>query len=472
VIRLALALLVVAGCDDLAPDPLAPQLPEAVTLTDVSSDLDAVLEHGALADACTKYRAAASPDRRARLLCGKQMFFYESFGTVGIPAGLVEFFVKHLPEQVGAGYEKLGMVRDPSSGAGIPLGLAPSAPFGTAPALAYTCASCHFARMPDGRYAVGAPNHRFAYGTQVLGIALAPALVFGLSRPEDHAPEAVARVQPVVDAIRGSQELTNQLLGALLPLAGAGMMPTMSRENERHYALWLDGTMDFIMEPLPLDDRVHTISRIPPLWGIPNEHEAAEARMTHGMLGWAANAPSVREFLRGFVALGGGPLGDWNDERLAPLADYVHALRAPANSTPPDETLAARGRALFAEAGCRACHGGPRGGGLRPYGYDEVGTDAAMSRWLNPVADGKACCGINLPDNITLSRGIKSPRLAGLWANLRLLHNGSVATLEDLFCMNGPRGQITEPAYGDAGHTFGCDLATEDKQALIAYLRR
>ena len=43
-------------------DPLA-QLPSSSTLTDVSADLDAVLEHGTLAGACDRYHAGSADDR-------------------------------------------------------------------------------------------------------------------------------------------------------------------------------------------------------------------------------------------------------------------------------------------------------------------------------------------------------------------------------------------------------------------------
>src|SRR4051812_32774849 len=144
-------------------DPLA-QPPPTSTLTDVSADLDAVLEHGALAGACDRYRAG---DATARLLCGKSMFFYESFGTGGVPTVLVQFLVDHFPDEIGPGFGKLGMIADPASSTHLPLGLAPTVRLGgTIDAVAFTCASCHFAQLPDGRYAVGAPNHGYEYGTQ------------------------------------------------------------------------------------------------------------------------------------------------------------------------------------------------------------------------------------------------------------------------------------------------------------------
>jgi hypothetical protein len=36
--------------------------------------------------------------------------------------------------------------------------------------------------------------------------------------------------------------------------------------------------------------------------------------------------------------------------------------------------------------------------------------------------------------------------------------------------LNGPRGDVTEPAYGNGGHLYGCELSEVDRRALIAFL--
>ncbi len=54
-------------------DPFAPMPDTSEGLTNLSSDLKAVLEGDALKDACTKYWKGAT-DRKSMLLCGKSMF--------------------------------------------------------------------------------------------------------------------------------------------------------------------------------------------------------------------------------------------------------------------------------------------------------------------------------------------------------------------------------------------------------------
>jgi mono/diheme cytochrome c family protein len=455
------------GDDDGAADPFAPQADTSEGLTNVSADLDAVLEHGALATACTD--AAADPtDRRKRLLCGTAMFFDESFGTVGVPKPILTWLVADFPAEVGPGFTDLGMVADPRSPDGLPIGFGAAEPLGSIDTVSFTCASCHFAQLPDGRYAVGAPNLGYDYGRMILMASVLPALSIPGADPAAHDPDAIAALQPLRDRMAADSSIQTDLITALLPLiTGGGAMPMFSAENEHWYAHWRTGTMDFFIEPLAFDDQVHTVSKISSLWGLPDEAELTAAGGHSAMLGWTGGTASVANFLAGFVDLGGGVLDDWPADRLAPLEEYIRSLRAPEPPTPDADV--ARGRALFVDD-CQGCHGGPRGMGVELYGYDELGTDDAMTWWADgPDHDGELCCGLRLQPGDSITHAIKSPRLVGLWAMDRFLHNGSVDSLDQLLCRT-PRAGITAPAFGDGGHEYGCELDDADRAALVAYL--
>lgn len=452
-------------------DPLAPLPPDADSgLTDVSHSLEAVLERGALTDACERYHAGEK-DRRTQLLCGKWMFFYEGYGTAGVPSTLVDFLLKEFEPELGGGFSKLGMIEDPFSAKKLPLGFGAGKPSGLNKTYAYTCAGCHFARLPDGRYAVGAPNHAYDYGRHVLSLLVFPKLALQGSE-EDHAPEAIADLRPLLDRVQGDTLLKIRFGAALLPLLGsASGAPPFPVEVERHHANWKPGTMDFVIAPLPVDDGVHTVSKIPALWSLPQEAEIEASGMRHAMLGWTGSTASVKRFLHLFVAFGGGDTAQWPEEKLAPLEAYLYSLRTPENPVPADEALVSRGLTLFNERGCLECHQAPRGAGKRPYAFDEIGTDPALGNWLSPGADDAPCCGAPMEAS-EVTRAIKSPRLTGLWAASRFLHNGSLDSLEALFCLDGPRAASQPEPYGNAGHAFTCDgLSAEEKRALIAYLR-
>ena len=62
------------------PDPFAPRTDTTEGLVNADRDLMAVLEDGRLQGARDRY-AADPTNRRKELLCGKEMFFYEGFGT-------------------------------------------------------------------------------------------------------------------------------------------------------------------------------------------------------------------------------------------------------------------------------------------------------------------------------------------------------------------------------------------------------
>jgi len=471
------ACLLLAGCagrDSTSTDPFAPQPDVGEGLTNVSSDLMALLEDGTLRGSCEGYWAAVeagADTRRQRLLCGKEMFFYEGFDTVGVPTTLLTTMLELFPAQLGPGASGVGMIADPTSDEGLPLGFGPGQDFAEGvPALAFTCASCHFGRLPDGRYAMGAPNHHYAYGEMNLAMAVLPlSALLGV----DLEPTAAAVLGPYIDAMNDNPTIQARMLAALAPLAASGAsLPEFTDEVQAQYASWKPGTMDFVIVPLPLDDEVHTVSKIMPLWGIPNDEEVRAFDMDGALLGHTGVSTGILNFLEGFVLLGGGDTDAWTKARLGPLADFVPSLRAPDNPDVQDASLVNEGAALFESEGCIDCHDGARGSSRQVFSFDEIGSDRAMERWLDPDLDGLPCCDVELLGRDMLTGGIRAQRLVGLWAQERFLHNGSIDSLEDLFCFDGPRPTATQSPWSDQGHAFTCEgLDDRRKTALIAFLR-
>jgi hypothetical protein len=449
-------------------DPLAAQPDESEGLVNVSASLDAVLENGALAGACDDYFAGPKTDRKKMLLCGKWMFFYEHFGGYGIPKGVTKFLLEKFPDEIGPGFEKLGMIADPTSDIHLPIGLADAAPINNVATVTFTCASCHFARLPDGRYAVGAPNHAYDYGKMNLRVMVFLMGAVATDR-SGFAPEAMSVVQPMFTKIDADVGLKLELLGILAGMIGLPQ-PSFPVEAQRHYASWKPGVLDPFIEPQPYNDKFHTASKMQAVWDIPRPAEAAAAGMRHGMLGSAGNSKSVMSFLVGFVGFFGGDAKIYNEERLAPLAEYIYSLRSPQNPNAPDEAAARAGLRLYHDKGCAGCHSGPRGSGLDLYTFDEIGTDKALERWLDPDRTGSVCCDAPLPADEPLTYKLKSPRLAGLWTQKRFLHNGAVDSLGELLCLDGPRPASQGEPLGNGGHTYGCELPRAEKLAIIDYL--
>lgn len=453
------------------PEPFAPQADSSEGLTNTSADLEALLEFGEIFDGCERW-AEHPEDRHAKLLCGKYRFFYEPMGTDGIPAPLLDWVGRSFPDWAGEAFSRFGLVPDPYATTPRPLGFGPSGTFGLAESVGMTCASCHFGRMPDGRYAVGYPNHRYRYGEHMLSLMVGvKAGVPGFDASAHH-PDAVALITPMIDAFSANPALRLSLLWDLIPLLpGIANVPDVPYDVQGQYASWRTGTMDFLIAPLSADDEVHTPSRISPLWGIADDGDVAAYGSEHAQLGWTGGTRSILDFARGFVHVGGGELAQWPDAELEPLAEFILSLRAPQSpGTAPDATIE-EGRSIFRSAGCEDCHGGPRGGGTRIHRWDEVGTDATLAQWGAPDGEGGLCCGLSDFDHAYDTEGIKAPRLVGLWAFERFLHNGSLDSLEQLLCLV-PRPASEAAPFANTGHTFGCDtLSVDERRALLSFLR-
>jgi hypothetical protein len=447
--------------------PFAPLPDEGEGLTNTSADLAALLENGALEGACDAYREAPD-DRRKELLCGKSMFFYEGFDTIGVPASLYDFFGNNFPTITGDAWDGYGLIPDPFT-EGRPLGAAPGAPLGSVETVAFTCAHCHFGRLPDGRYSVGAPNHDYDYGAHILAITLPAQSVAPGFDAADHHPDAVARVQPILDALSDDLGLRLSLLLDLLPLLGAER-PEIDPVAEGAYASWSTGTMDFMMAPLPMDDEADTVSKTLSLWSVPRPDEVEAMMLEHEMLSWTGGTATLMDFLRAFVVYGDGDAETWTRERLAPLEAYIRSLRPPANPAPPPVEASERGALVFARD-CLRCHDGPRGMGRELYAYEEIGTDDAMRRWGNPDENGGGlCCGLDDGSGaVHATDQLKSPRLVGLWAQTRFLHNGAVGSLEKLLCL-APRSASRPSPNANVGHEYGCELDVNERRDLLAFL--
>ena len=452
------------------PRPWAPH--ESNATRDVDRDLGRVLELEVIKDACKQYRDGDHSER-TRLRCGKWMFFYESFGTVGIPSHLLEFFQQWYRPYFGSSFSSMGFVPNPNSRDSMPIGLSESTQrMGSIKVHAFTCASCHFGQMPDGRYAVGYPNNQLDYGRFIASLV---ALMKLSINPNDNAihPELKTALSTTVQTAR-------QLNGFMIGLASLGLNIAMrggdamssgalDLTHEEQHRFWhlRTGTMDFLTKPMA-DDGVWTVSRILSLWNLPTPELIEAKQMPHGLLSWTGIGESLMDFLHGFVAISGSNT-EWTDEQLQPLVDYIYSLRAPTALHEIDHDAVERGAKVFAQTGCLDCHDGPSGEGRELYDFEHIGTDPAMRAIYNPDDNGQLCCGLDAAgDQATWS--LKSPRLAGQRFRTRLLHNGSLDNLEQLLCLEARPVRNSE-AQSATGHLFGCDELTEaEKRDLIDYI--
>lgn len=334
-----------------APHPRAPQRwpePQGPALThDVGRNLDDVLEREALQGACQRWEAGFR-DELTKLRCGKWMFFYETFGTVGIPAPLVDFLLNNYEDFYGAGFARMGMVPLPGDPRKLPIGLAATTgKVGTLDTLAFTCASCHFGQMADGRYAVGYANMELEYG---LWMATMPAVVsLSMPRGENSVhPSVRERVGPAVEATKARPGYMIELGVLGMQLLGADPNSSPSVDQQGQFMTLDPGTMDFLTAPIA-DDGVWTVSRILSLWNLPDAEQRQALSMPHERLSWNGGGHSLGDFLEGFVRIGLGEWEAWPRERFVPLEAYIRSLRTPPQERPVDRARAYVGSYLFVD---------------------------------------------------------------------------------------------------------------------------
>ena len=168
----------------------------------------------------------------------------------------------------------------------------------------------------------------------------------------------------------------------------------------------------------------------------------------------------------------------YSDEQLYALALFLYSLKPPPNPNKFD-ALASRGKQVFEEQGCATCHTPPlfTNNKLTPADGFKV-SDARRKQ------DDIMSISVHTDSTSTLKtrRGTgyyKVPSLKGVWYRGPFEHNGSVATLEDWFDQRRLRDDYMPTGFRGygvktravPGHNFGLDLSTQDRRALIAFLK-
>jgi cytochrome c peroxidase len=169
--------------------------------------------------------------------------------------------------------------------------------------------------------------------------------------------------------------------------------------------------------------------------------------MAHGNVHWTANFDEIQDFEndvrlafggRGFLsnadfAATSAPLGTRKAGRSADLdalAAYVASLdgttvpRSPWRNADGSMTASAvAGQTVFASSGCAACHGGAS--------FSDSTVGAAT---LHDVGTQRTTSGGRLGGTLA---GIDTPTLLGVWDTAPYFHDGSAATLDEVFRVTG-----------------------------------
>ena len=168
----------------------------------------------------------------------------------------------------------------------------------------------------------------------------------------------------------------------------------------------------------------------------------------------------------------------YSDTQLFALTKFLYSLTPPANPN-RSSPLSQRGEKVFSREGCNHCHRAPlyTSNKLTPaQGF--VVTKADLETYdIEPVV-----VGTDTELTMRTRRGTgyyKIPSLRGVWYRGPLEHSGSVATLEDWFDPRRLERDYVPTGFKGfnvkmravPGHLFGLALSTDEKAALIAFLR-
>jgi mono/diheme cytochrome c family protein len=434
-----------------------------------------------------------------------EFFKYGAVGTeerAGVPYRLWRVlpvvFADKLPNRPGIGYEKLGFVYE-GRDRDRPIGVTNAG--GVVKRAGLNCATCHVGTIRDGpgaqrRIVPGMPAHEMDLQ------AYARFLTACAQDPRYNVSTLIAAIEKDAPDFGFFEKLTYRFL--VIGRTKTGILDR-ARENS-----WFDarppqgpGRVDTFNPykvlfnfDMSKDTSVGTVD-LPSLWN---------QRMRRGMwLHWDGNNDSVEERNKS-AAIGAGATPDSLDvAALGRVEAWILDLKPPPYPAGRiDTTRAARGRAVYATE-CAACHdaGAPQVGQVTP--LPGIGTDSERVRSFTPeLAARMNTLGQGKPWRFSHFRktdGYANMPLDGLWLRAPYLHNGSVPNLRALlfpdqrpvefyraydvydwqnvgFISSGPdaaregvRFDTRERGNGNAGHVYGQQLTTGQREDLLEYLK-
>ena len=165
----------------------------------------------------------------------------------------------------------------------------------------------------------------------------------------------------------------------------------------------------------------------------------------------------------------------YSDEQLYALGLYLYSLQPPPNPNPMDKQTQ-RGQRIFQQQGCPGCHTPPlyTNNRLTPATGFQVPADLRQS---DDTLDIHVGTDPTLAMKTRRGTGFyKVPSLRGVWYRNAFGHTGAADTLEEWFDPARLREDYVPKGFhlGPGpikGHEFGLKLSTDDRTALIAFLK-
>ncbi|NBW82548.1 hypothetical protein EBR21_12415, partial [bacterium] len=402
----ALLMVCCGGRDPATSTPMSFNHASSVT-RDVGSSLEEILEPARTRPACGNYwsmlddadapRPVVDPVylREQEILCGKWMFLsWETSGKLPLPEILFNAIERSWPERVGAGFQKIGFLPNPTDPAGRPLGIARSTTRYTGmPSVNVTCAACHVGQLPDGRYAIGAPNTKLDLSTfnlmsyYPLYAAMLDADRQKLLPPAQAFFAELERTERrrVVDG-KNRIDWSNLVFKYskmlhMLNIGPKGLpdVKFVAMPPERDLLSWLNGRPGVFNPGAPMltiqREGVPNLS-IPQIWGITGFEEDFNAGRA-APLGQTTKYASLEKFVSSALVYAYQDLSLVRPRNVRPLVAFLRQLQAPKQQQSAPAELVEAGRSVF-NSNCAQCHDGAAGESTRLYSAETVGSPKGL----------------------------------------------------------------------------------------------
>ncbi|MBG1242451.1 c-type cytochrome [Nostoc sp. NZL] len=434
-------------------------------------------------------------------------FKYGSIGSEpinGIPYWIWKVLPELFPDKLpGKGYTFLGFIKEPDKD--LPIGFSQRRVF--IDRVGLNCAVCHTGTLRD------TPNSEHqVITTMPANVLNLQGYIKFLSAVGVDERFTANRMLPEIEKISGGLNPVEKLLYRFIaiPQTRDALINQASRlKFVEEQPDWGPGRVDtfnpykaiqfhFPMDKLRQDELIGT-SDFPSVWN----QKPREGLQLH----WDGNNTSVDERNKS-AALGTGVTPTTIDlPRIQRVADWLWELPPPKYPYEVNETMAAKGEQLF-ESNCASCHafGGAYTGKVVP--IQAIGTDPhRLDSYTYETMSNQNTLYTGYPwrfKNFRKTNGYANMPLDGVWLRGPYLHNGSVPTLRDLLetpenrpkefyrgydvidrekvgfvsDVGGENGKkyfkfdTTKAGNSNSGHLYGTDLPTEDKDALVEYMKK
>jgi hypothetical protein len=457
-------------------------LSAAAFTTDIGPSLESVMDAKKLKGACQSY--FTRPNKYNEVLCGKSIFFnLETRTDLGIPNQMLKQMKKTFPKE----FNKVGFYKNPLNPAEL-LGVVkvkPLYPYKAKELMTLndirqiSCAGCHVGQLPDGRWSVGYPNYNLNVGQ------LNILFTFSLWLADSEKYNTQKWFKPLINKYnRMKKTIFQRPWDSWMMLAS--YLPGKFKQTDFFFRFLeqdppsMGDQVSFIYGKPGIYNAASPIINFanrefyttpPQIWDMNHKTDKEEA-----YLGTITSVHNLESFIKHAFAYTNLTHIYSVDKYVKPLATYLRSLKTPMYKGYIDQEKAKRGKVEF-QNNCMSCHDGRNGASTIRHPVETVNSpsqiDSIFLDYTKPTQQSR-----KLMESLQkavpfepLTYGIKARRLNGIWSKKAIMTNGSIKSLDHLFCLNGKtRAATLRSAHTQYVHQDLCHYSLESRENLKNYL--